>query len=329
MLTEPAIAVQTEAVVGGKPTAPVSVFSLIAPGMSVAFAFWVAGEVAQTLHREKDEGTLRRLLSAPVSRLEIIAGYILAYTAVVFLQVVVLFAAAGVIFGMPLGESPAGIILVAVALGMTVSAFGLMMGSPARSGKQADSIVFVLGFILGGLSGALIMTWPPFYRAEGFMGTLARLTPHGPALEGYTRLLVERGGDHGRAGAGRHTAAVHAGLRRHRRAPHPPALGIGGSRRTDCVHRWAGTTTGCIRSRNRTAWSGTPSTSDGPPGRPAFSAGAKSDRNCCQERPHLDKGLLTRQLGRRRQPERRWVSAIGYPDRHAVQADLVVRLQAE
>ena len=194
MLTEPAIAVQTEAVVGGKPTAPVSVFSLIAPGMSVAFAFWVAGEVAQTMHREKDEGTLRRLLSAPVSRLEIIAGYILAYTAVVFLQVVVLFAAAGVIFGMPLGESPAGIILVAVALGMTVSAFGLMMGSPARSGKQADSIVFVLGFILGGLSGALIMTWPPFYRAEGFMGTLARLTPHGPALEGYTRLLVERGG---------------------------------------------------------------------------------------------------------------------------------------
>jgi hypothetical protein len=68
------------------------------------------------------------------------------------------------------------------------------MGSPARSGKQADSLVFVLGFILGGLSGALIMTWPPFYRAEGFMGTLARLTPHGPALEGYTRLLVEQGG---------------------------------------------------------------------------------------------------------------------------------------
>ena len=194
MLTEPAIAVQTETVVGGKPAAPVSVFSLIAPGMSVAFAFWVAGQVALTLHGEKDQGTLRRLLSAPVARVEIVAGYVLAYMTVVLLQVVVLFAAAGVLFGMPLGESPLGILLVALAYGLAVSAFGLMVGSLARTGKQADSVIFLLGFVLGGLSGALISSWPPFYRAEGVMGTLARLTPHGPALEGYTRLLVELGG---------------------------------------------------------------------------------------------------------------------------------------
>jgi ABC-2 type transport system permease protein len=193
MLTEPAIAMQTEAVAGAKPTAPTSVFSLVMPGMSVAFAFWVAGQVALTLHREKDQGTLRRLLGAPVSRGEIITGDILAYMIVVFLQVVVLFSVASGVFGMPLGDEPLGIILIALALGLTVSAFGLMVGSLTRTGKQADSIAFLLGFVLGGLSGALVITWPPFYRAESWLGTLARLTPHGPALEGYTRLLVERG----------------------------------------------------------------------------------------------------------------------------------------
>jgi ABC-2 type transport system permease protein len=193
MLTEPAIAVETQAVSGEKPTQPASVFSLVMPGMSVAFAFWVAGQVALTLHREKDQGTLRRLLSAPVSRGEIIAGDMLAYMAIVFLQVVVLFGVANFVFNMPLGDEPLGIILVALALGLTVSAFGLMMGSLTRTGKQADSLVFVLGFVLGGLSGALIISWPPFYRAEGWLGTIARLTPHGPALEGYTRLLVEQG----------------------------------------------------------------------------------------------------------------------------------------
>jgi ABC-2 type transport system permease protein len=192
MMTNPVIVVETQTAEGGKP-APISVFSLVMPGMSVAFAFWVAGQVAVTLHREKDQGTLRRLLSAPVSRGEIIAGDIIAYMVVVFLQVVVLFGVANLIFDMPLGDNLPGILLVALALGLTVSAFGLMMGSLARTGKQADSIVFLLGFLLGGLSGALIVTWPPFYRAEGIMGTIARLTPHGPALEGYTRLLVEQG----------------------------------------------------------------------------------------------------------------------------------------
>lgn len=193
MMTNPAIAVQTETVAGEKPTGPLSVFSLVMPGMSVAFAFWVAGQVALTVHREKDQGTLRRLLSAPVSRGEIIAGNVLAYMTIVVLQVVLLFGVAAGLFNMPLGDQPLALIFVALALGLTVSAFGLMMGSLTRTGKQADSIVFVLGFLLGGLSGALISSWPPFYRAEGFMGTLARLTPHGPALEGYTRLLIERG----------------------------------------------------------------------------------------------------------------------------------------
>jgi ABC-2 type transport system permease protein len=193
MMTDPVIALDVQEASTGKPTSPTSVFSLIMPGMSVAFAFWTAGQVALTLHREKDQGTLRRLLSAPVSRGEIIAGDVIAYMIVIFLQMLLLFGIAGGIFGMPINGDPLGIVLIALALGLAISAFGLMVGALARTGKQADSIVFALGFILGGLSGALISTWPPIYRAEGLVGTLARLTPHGPALEGYTRLLVEEG----------------------------------------------------------------------------------------------------------------------------------------
>lgn len=193
MQSNPAISVRAEEVAGEGPAGPTTVFSLIMPGMSVAFAFWITGIVGSTLHQEKDQGTLRRLLSAPVSRGEIIAGNVLAYMTIVLLQVLVLFGVASGIFNMPLGEEPLGLFLVTLALGLTMSAFGLMIGSLTRTAKQADSICFVLGFVLGGLSGALIFSWPPFYRAESFMGTLARLTPHAPALEGYTRLLIERG----------------------------------------------------------------------------------------------------------------------------------------
>jgi len=193
MQANPAISVRTEAIAGEEQTGLTSVFSLVMPGMSVAFAFWVTGIVGLTLHQEKDQGTLLRLISAPVSRGEIIAGNILAYMIIVFLQVIVLFGVAGGIFDMPLGHDPLGLFIVTLALGLAVSAFGLMIGSLTRTGKQADSICFVLGFVLGGLSGALITSWPPFYRIEGILGLLARLTPHAHALEGYTRLLVENG----------------------------------------------------------------------------------------------------------------------------------------
>lgn len=190
MQTNPVIAVETTSV-AGETAGAISVFSLIMPGMSVAFAFWVTGIVGYTLHQEKDQSTLRRLLSAPVSRGELMAGNILAYMVIVFLQVLVLFAVGSLLFDMNLGDEPLGLFLITLALALTVSAFGLMIGSLARTGRQADSISTVLGFVLGGLGGALIMTWPPFYRSEGIMGSLARLTPHAHALEGFTLLMVD------------------------------------------------------------------------------------------------------------------------------------------
>lgn len=190
MEANPPIAVETTTI-AGEEAGELNAFSLIMPGMSVAFAFWVTGIVGYTLHQEKDQGTLRRLLSAPVSRGEIIAGNILAYMVLVFLQVFVLFTIGRLIFGMNLGDEPLGLFLVTLALAATVSAFGLMIGSLARTARQADSISFVLGFVLGGLGGALIMTWPPFFRSEGVLGSLARLTPHAHALEGYILLMID------------------------------------------------------------------------------------------------------------------------------------------
>lgn len=190
MQSNPPITVETTTM-SGEEAPTINVFSLVMPGMSVAFSFWVAGIVGYTLHQEKDQGTLRRLLSSPVSRVEIIAGNILAYMTIVFLQVFVVFSVGGIIFGMNLGDEPLGLLLVTLALATTVSALGLMIGSLARTARQADSIGGVLGFVLGGLGGALIVSWPPLFRSAGFLGSLARLTPQAHALEGFTLLLVD------------------------------------------------------------------------------------------------------------------------------------------
>jgi len=110
------------------------------------------------------------------------------------MQVLVLFVL-GNIFGMPLGNSPAGLLLITLALALSVTATGMVLAAFARSSKQADSLGMLLNFILSGVSGAIpVSSLMLAFRNEGILGTLARLTPHAHALEGYLRVLAEGAG---------------------------------------------------------------------------------------------------------------------------------------
>jgi ABC-2 type transport system permease protein len=191
MQENPAIAVATEDVAGEELVSLSSAFSLIIPGFAVAFAFWLVGVIGAALHAEKDQGTFRRLVAAPISRAEIIGGNVLSHMTIVFLQVVVMFAVGAGVFGMPLGDQPLGLLLVTLALSLAVSAMGLMIGTLARTGKEADTLGLVLGFVLAGLGGAILFQWPPIYRQESVLGFVSRLTPHAHALDGYALLMVD------------------------------------------------------------------------------------------------------------------------------------------
>jgi ABC-2 type transport system permease protein len=166
-------------------------FSVVMPGFTVAFAFWLMGVIGQTVHIEREQGSFRRLVAAPIGRFEIIGGNVLAFMAIVFLQVVVLFGVAAGVFDMPLGNQPLGLLLVTIALALAVCSLGLMLGSLTRTGKQADTLGMILGFVLAGLGGTLVVMWPPLYRSPGLLGFVSRLTPHAHALAGYHALMVE------------------------------------------------------------------------------------------------------------------------------------------
>jgi hypothetical protein len=70
---------------------------------------------------------------------------------------------------------------------------GMMIAGVAKSGNQASNIGVILGLVLAVIGGCLPMAGGSTYRAGGFIGTLARLTPHAHALEGYFRLMMENG----------------------------------------------------------------------------------------------------------------------------------------
>jgi len=162
---------------------------VIVPGFTVMFAFFLMGTIAESLHTEKDHGTFRRLLAAPLDRGSIVGGTMIAFMIVVCLQVVFLFGISAGIFGMPLGNSIPGLLLITLALSLAAASLGMLLGSATKTGKQAGAFGLVLGFVLAGLGGALLSF--RVYEAEGILGKVGLLTPHAHALEGYNRIMVD------------------------------------------------------------------------------------------------------------------------------------------
>ena len=171
-------------------TPSINFFSLMMPGFTVMMAFFLTGAIGLRLFIEKDQGTMRRLLVSPLTRGSLIGGVMLAYGIFIILQVTLLFGISAGVFGMDLGNSFLGLALVTLALAVCVTSFGILLAAMARTGKQADSLGTLLGFILGGLGGCIIASVPPMYQWGGVIGTLSRLTPQSWALEGYYRLTV-------------------------------------------------------------------------------------------------------------------------------------------
>lgn len=171
---------------------PGNIFIFFMSAFAVMFAFFVVGVIGQSLHREKDSGSFRRLLAAPLSRASIIGGNSLAYMTFVGLQVIFLFGFSAVAFSMPLGDMPVLLILNTIILGLTVATMGLMIAALTKTAKQADNLGVLLGFVLAGLGGALPVG-PPIYETDGLLGLLSRLTPHSHAIKSYRMIMAGTG----------------------------------------------------------------------------------------------------------------------------------------
>jgi ABC-2 type transport system permease protein len=192
MQSDPPIAVISESLV--EDPEPINLIDSFMPAFAVMFAFFLVGNIGQTFHRERDEGTFRRLLASPLSRASIIAGPMLAYVIIVVLQVVFLFGIGATVFKLQLGNSLPGLLVVSIALGLMVSSFGLLLGVVTRTGKQADTLGTLVAFVLPFISGIFPMnSLEPSYLSGGVLGTIGTYIPHMHAAEGYRLVMTGEG----------------------------------------------------------------------------------------------------------------------------------------
>ena len=165
-------------------------FQQSSPGMIVMFAIFSLNTSAAVLVQERKAGTLRRMLMAPMHRMEPMTGHLLAMFAVVFLQSLLLVALGQLAFGIDYLRQPLGTLLLLVALGLWVTSLGLLIGALARSEEQVVMFSLITTLVSAALGGAMF----PLEIAGAAFSHMGGVLPTAWAMEGLQNIVV-RGQD--------------------------------------------------------------------------------------------------------------------------------------
>lgn len=183
----PVIAVRSEDLKGIETRPASGPMDWYIAGFAVMFAFFILTVVSPAMLQEKEQGTFRRLLASPIHRASLIGGVMLAYTLVVFLQLLFMFGVGRLVFGINLGDSLLGLGLTMLATALAATTLGLLVGSVSKTSEQANSLGMMLGFVLAIVGGFPI----PWFTLGGVMGFISNLTPHAHAIQAFKGLTVE------------------------------------------------------------------------------------------------------------------------------------------
>jgi ABC-2 type transport system permease protein len=154
-----------------------------AAAMAVFFLFFAVQFGISSLLNERADGTLARMLAAPIPRRSILGGKVMTSLALGLTSMVVLALttrfALGAHWGNPLGV---GALIVCAVLAAT--AVTALVTTLAKTAEQANAFLSIVSVVLGMLGGSFF----PVAQAGGVLATLSKLTPHAWFLSGLQDL---------------------------------------------------------------------------------------------------------------------------------------------
>jgi ABC-2 type transport system permease protein len=141
------------------------------------------------LLRERTSGTLERLLTTPLSRFSLLAGYALAFTLLATIQ-------AAIVTALNLAGSTALVVVLAAAVALLGLGLGLLASAFAHSEFQV--VQFFPATILPQLllCGLLV----PRARMGGVLHAISDALPMSYAVDGIHHLAAQRGASAGALG---------------------------------------------------------------------------------------------------------------------------------
>ena len=160
--------------------------SFFAAGMAVFFLFFTVQFGVTSLLEERNDGTLARLLAAPISRSSVLGAKLLTSFLLGVISMAVLVASTTLLFGATWGN-PAGVAVLVVTAIMAATGIMALIATLARNAEQAANWQSVVAVVLGLIGG----TFFPVSQAPGILSSITFVAPQAWFLRGLGDL---RGG---------------------------------------------------------------------------------------------------------------------------------------
>lgn len=169
----------------GGVTGTFSVMAYFAPGIAMLFLFFIIGNGARSIIAERREGTLARILAAPVQPSSVLLGKTVSVLIVGVVSMVAVWLITWLLFGASWGD-PVAVFVVIVAAVSAIAGISLLITGLARTENQADALTTIVALLFAVAGGTF------FYGAGGAMEQMRLLTPNGQALAAFVDLSAAR-----------------------------------------------------------------------------------------------------------------------------------------
>ncbi|HVA99385.1 MAG TPA: ABC transporter permease [Bacteroidia bacterium] len=149
--------IKSTALVAEKENSP-GLIQAVAGTAIMMLLFSVVGMGASLLD-EKQEGTLKKLLYAPIRPDSVLFGKMISANLMSIFQLVVMFVYARLAFGLAIFSHIPGLIIMIIATAYACSSFGMLIASMAKSRQQVQGMSTLIVLVMSCLGGSMIPTF--------------------------------------------------------------------------------------------------------------------------------------------------------------------------
>jgi ABC-2 type transport system permease protein len=175
--------VQTTGIVSGQP----SYFQFVAPGiMAMVVMMSLMTGLPHAISYEREVGTLDGMLAAPVHRISILGGKVIAQTTRGMLQGIIILALSIILFGVVVQGSIALVLALLLLTVFSIVGLGILITSFTSTEETATMIMMTLTFPMMFLSGVFF----PLQQMPQFMQVIAKFLPLTYAVNALRRVVV-------------------------------------------------------------------------------------------------------------------------------------------
>jgi ABC-2 type transport system permease protein len=156
------------------------------PGYALMFALFALTAGAGSILQEKEDGTFKRLLIAPLPPYALLGGKLLAQFLQTLIQLSILFVAGSLIFKIDLGSSIPALALIIVGTSFAATGLGFILVSFVKSQRQLRPITTLIVLSFSALGGS----WWPISIEPSWMQSLSKVTLNSWAMQGFNGLMI-------------------------------------------------------------------------------------------------------------------------------------------